>query len=157
VQVFGEFAYAAHTWSHARRVICKAEVMSKGDNPRFVVTSRTDLKPEAHYRFYCQRGDPENRIKEFKLDLKADRLSCHRFWANQFRLLLHASAYVLMQAMRAALAGTEYARAQVSTLRLRLLKVGARVRESVRRVLVQLPSAYPGMDLWLRLVRAEPG
>jgi hypothetical protein len=155
-QVFGEFVYAAHTWSQERRVICKAEVMGKGDNPRFVVSNRIDLEPEAHYRFYCQRGDPENRIKELKLDLKADRLSCHRFWANQFRLLLHAAAYVLMQAMRAALAGTEFARAQVSTLRLRLLKVGARVRESVRRVLVQLPSAYPWAYLWPRLARAGP-
>jgi len=157
VQVFGEFLYAADSWSHQRRVIVKAEVMSQGENPRFVVTSRTDLEPEAHYRFYCQRGDPENRIKELKLDLKADRLSCHRFWANQFRLLLHAAAYVLMQAMRAALSGTELAHAQVSTLRLRLLKVGARVRESVRRVLVQLPSAYPWFQLWLRLARAGPG
>jgi len=157
VQVFGEFAYAADTWLHERRVITKAEVMSKGENPRFVVTSRTDLEPEAHYRFYCQRGDPENRIKELKLDLKADRLSCHRFWANQFRLLLHAAAYMLMQAMRAALAGTEFARAQVSTLRLRLLKVGARIRESVRRVWVQLPSAYPWAHLWPRLARAGPG
>jgi hypothetical protein len=157
VQVFGAFAYAAHSWSHERRVICKAEVMSQGNNPRFVVTSHTELEPEAHYRFYCQRGDPENRIKELKLDLKADRLSCHRFWANQFRLLLHASAYILMQAMRAALAGTEYARAQVNTLRLHLLKVGARIRESVRRVWVQLPSAYPCFDLWHRLARAGPG
>jgi hypothetical protein len=157
VQVFGEFHHAAHTWSHERRVICKAEVMSQGENPRFVVTSRYDLEPEAHYRFYCQRGDPENRIKELKLDLKADRLSCHRFWANQFRLLLHAAAYVMMQALRAGLAGTEYARAQVSTLRLRLLKVGARIRESVRRVLVQLPSAYPWAHLWSRLARAGPG
>ena len=157
VQVFGEFAYAADSWLHERRVITKAEVMSKGENPRFVVTSRTDLEPEAHYRFYCQRGDPENRIKELKLDLKADRLSCHRFWANQFRLLLHATAYMLMQAMRAALAGTEFARAQVSTLRLRLLKVGARIRESVRRVWVQLPSAYPWAHLWPRLARAGPG
>jgi hypothetical protein len=157
VQVFGEFPHAAHTWSHERRVICKAEVMSQGENPRFVVTSRRDLKPKALYRFYCQRGDPENRIKELKLDLKADRLSCHRFWANQFRLLLHAAAYVLMQAMRKLLAGTEFARAQVNTLRLYLLKVGARIRESVRRVRVQLPSAYPWFDLWRRLARAGPG
>jgi len=157
VQLFGEFPHAAHSWSRERRVICKAEVMSQGNNPRFVVTSRGDLTPKTLYRFYCQRGDPENRIKELKLDLKADRLSCHRFWANQFRLLLHAAAYVLMQAMRKLLAGTEFARAQVSTLRLYLLKVGARVRESVRRVLVQLPSAYPWTDLWHRLARAGPG
>jgi len=156
VQVFGEFRYAAESWSQERRVICKAEVMSKGENPRFVVTSRSNLAPEALYRFYCRRGDPENRIKELKLDLKADRLSCRRFWANQFRLLLHAAAYVLMQAMRKLLAGTELACAQVNTLRLRLLKVGARVKESVRRVRVQLPSAYPWFDLWHRLARAAP-
>jgi hypothetical protein len=157
VQIFGEFLYAADSWSHERRVICKAEVMSQGENPRFVVTSRRGPKPKALYRFYCQRGDPENRIKELKLDLKADRLSCHRFWANQFRLLLHAAAYGLMQAMRKLLAGTDLGRAQVATLRLSLLKVGARIRESVRRVLVQLPSAYPWAHLWHHLARAGPG
>jgi len=130
VQLFGEFLYAAESWSHARRVICKAEVMSQGENPRFVVTNRR-LSPKALYRFYCQRGDP-------------------------FRLLLHAAAYVLMQAMRAALAETDLARAQVNTLRLYLLKVGARIRESVRRVLVQLPFAYSWLDLWHRLARAGP-
>jgi hypothetical protein len=155
VQVFGEFRYAAETWPRERRVIVKAEVMSQGENPRFVVTNR-HLAPEALYRFYCQRGDPENRIKELKEDLRADRLSCHRFWANQFRLLLHAAAYVLLQALRAALAGTELACAQVNTLRLRLLKVGARICESVRRVLVHLPSAYPWAHLWPRLARAGP-
>ena len=157
VQVFGEFAHAAHTWPQARRVICKAEVMPQGENPRFVVTSRLDLEPEALYRFYCQRGDPENRIKELKEGLRADRLSCHRFWSNQFRLLLHAAAYLLFQHLRARLAGTELARAQVSTLRLRLLKVGARVRESVRRVWLQLPQAYAGLPLWERVLRADTG
>jgi Transposase DDE domain group 1 len=153
VQVFGAFPYAADSWSQPRRVICKAEVMSQGENPRFVVSSRRDLEPEAHYRFYCQRGDPENRIKELKEGLHADRLSCHRFWANQFRLLLHAAAYVLFQTLRRALAGTELAAAQVSTLRLRLLKVGARIRERVRRVTVSLPSAYPWFEDWRRLAR----
>jgi hypothetical protein len=156
VQVFAALCYAAHSWERSRRVIVKAEVMSQGHNPRFVVTSHRELEPEALYHFYCQRGDPENRIKELKADLKADRLSCHRFWANQFRLLLHATAYVLLQAMRAALAGTELARAQVSTLRLRLLKVGARIKESVRQVWVHLPSAYPWFELWPRLARAGP-
>ena len=120
------------------------------------MTNATDWEPEAHYRFYCQRGEPENRIKELKEGLKADRLSCHRFWANQFRLLLHSAAYVLLQAMRAALAGTELAHAQVNTLRLRLLKVGARVVESVRRVWLHLPSTYPWAYLWPRLTRAGP-
>lgn len=156
VQVFAEFTYAADSWESQRRVIAKAEVTTQGDNPRFVVTSLPDGDPEKIYRCYCQRGDPENRIKELKGDLKADRLSCHRFWANQFRLLLHAAAYVLVQQMRSMLRDTELARAQVGTLRLRLLKVGARITESVRRVLVQLPSAYAWADLWPRLARAAP-
>jgi hypothetical protein len=164
VQVFGQFRYAAESWPKERLIIVKAEVMSQGDNPRFLVTNRTGLEPQAHYHFYCQRGEPENgsteltinRIKELKEGLKADRLSCHRFWANQFRLLLHSAAYLLLQAMRAALAGTELARAQVGTLRLRLLKVGARVVETVRRVWLHLPSAYPWAYLWPRLTRAGP-
>ena len=155
-QVFGEFRYAAESWETQRRVIVKAEVMEKGENPRFVVTNRAGTEPEELYRFYCQRGDPENRIKELKDGLRADRLSCHRFWANQFRLLLHAAAYLLMQAMRAMLAGTELACAQVNTLRLRLLKVGARIKESARRVWVHLPSAYPWAYLWPQLARAGP-
>jgi hypothetical protein len=156
VQLFGEFAYAAQSWSRQRRVLFKAEVTSQGENLRFVVTSDNPLEPEDGYRFYCQRGDPENRIKELKVDLKADRLSCHGFWANQFRLLLHTAAYVLMQHMRKLLQGTQLSSAQVSTLRLRLLKVGARVVESVRRVWVHLPSAYASADLWPRLARAGP-
>jgi hypothetical protein len=156
VRVYGEFGYAARSWNRERRVIYKGEVTSQGENPRFVVTSGNPLQPEDAYRFYCQRGDPENRIKELKVDLKADRLSCHRFWANQFRLLLHAAAYVLMQHMRKLLRGTQLSTAQVSTLRLRLLKVGARVVESVRRVKVQLPSAYAWAYLWPRLARAAP-
>jgi hypothetical protein len=156
VQLFGEFAYAAQSWNTPRRVIVKAEVMSQGDNPRFLVTNLASGDPEDIYRCYCQRGDPENRIKELKGDLKADRLSCHRFWANQFRLLLHAAAYVLMQQMRSMLQHTEFARAQVGTLRLRLLKVGARITESVRRVLVQLPSAYGWASVWPLLARAGP-
>jgi len=156
VQLFGEFLYAADSWETQRRVIAKAAVTSQGDNPRFVVTSLPDGDPQDIYRCYCQRGDPENRIKELKGDLKADRLSCHRFWANQFRLLLHAAAYVLMQHMRSLLQHTELSRAQVATLRLRLLKVGARITESVRRVLVQLPSAYAWAYMWPPLARAAP-
>jgi len=160
-QVFGEFSYAAESWPHPRRVVVKAEVMTQGDNPRFVVTSvaADKLDAEAVYDLYRERGDPENRIKELKVDLSADRLSCHRFLANQFRLLLHAAAYLLMQAMRAALAGTEFARAQVGTLRLRLLKVGARVVESCRRISLHLPTAYPWQHLWYHLnawARAGP-
>jgi hypothetical protein len=155
VQVFGECCYAAHSWPHARRVIAKAEVMTQGISLRFAITSDPDLSPRERYVFYCQRGDPENRIKELKQGLAMDRLSCHRFWANRFRLLLHAAAYVLFQQLRALLAGTELATARVETLRLRLLKVGPRVRESVRRVWVQLPQAYRGMAYWQRVAEAS--
>jgi hypothetical protein len=155
-RVYGEVRYRAHSWAHPQRVVVKAEWMAQGPNPRFVTTSRSDLDPESLYSFYCQRGDAENRIKELKEDLHADRLSCSRFLANQFRLLLHAAAYMLLQALQEALAGTELAAAQVGTLRLKLLKVGARVRESVRRVAVSLPSAYPYFRFWTQLLGAGP-
>jgi hypothetical protein len=156
VQLFGEFRYRAQSWDRERRVVFKAEVTSEGDNPRFVVTYRNRKRPQNAYRWYCLRGDAENRIKELKVDLCADRLSCHGFFANQFRLLLHVAAYVLIQRMRTRLHGTALAKAQVGTLRLRLLKVGARIIETVRRVSVQLPTAYPWMDLWPRLLSAAP-
>lgn len=157
VQVFGQFFYQAGSWTRPRRVIVKAEWMAEGANPRFVVTSSGALTPRSRYRFYCQRGDVENRIKELKEGLHADRLSCHRFLANQFRLLLHGAAYVLLQALRARLVGTPLARAQVGTLRLKLLKVGAQIRESARRFLVSLPSAYPWFEEWSLLVPADSG
>ena len=133
-----------------------AEVLPQGDNPRWLVSGGlpVDLQePEARYRCYCERGDRENRIKEWKCDLRADKTSCHRFAANQFRLLLHTVAYVLWQAVRKQLAGTELARAQVRTLQLRLGKVAARVRETHRRIYVQLASSYPAQALWQLLWR----
>jgi hypothetical protein len=151
VRLYGEVPYQARTWSAPQRVVVKAEVTSQGPNPRYVTTSRADT-PKHLYHFYCQRGDSENRIKELKEDLHADRLSCHRFLANQFRLLLHAAAYVLLQVVQDSLASTELARAQVKTIRLKLLKVGARIIQSVRRIAVSVPSAYPYMRLWSRLV-----
>ena len=106
------------------------------------------------------RGDVENRIKELKLELKADRLSCHRFLANQFRLLLHTTAYCLFWLLRHHLQGTDLAAAQVNTLRLKLLKIGARIRETSRRIWVHLASGYPYHDLLaglLQNLRASPG
>lgn len=100
------------------------------------------------------RGDRENRIKEWTCDLRADKTSCQRFAANQFRMLLHTTAYVLWQAMRQRLAGTELARAQVRTLQLKLVKVAARVRESHPRIYVQLTSSYPWPALWRRCATA---
>jgi len=153
VRRFGEFSYAAASWPHERRVVVKAEILAKGDNPRFVVTNLTQADPAAIYdELYIKRGDVENRIKELKGDLVSGRTSCHKFLANQFRLLLHAAAFVLMQGLRRRLAGTELATAQVSTLRAKLLKVGARIRQTWRRIWVQLPTSYPWQRLWERVL-----
>ena len=136
--------YAAGSWDRPRRVIVKAEHTRQGANPRFVVTNVPGDPQELYDAVYCQRGEAENRIKEQQLDLFAGRTSCHRFAANQFRLLLSSAAYVLVQALRReALAGTELAEAQVGTIRLKLLKVAARVAGSVRRVVFHLASSYP--------------
>lgn len=143
-RIFGSFSYAAGSWDRSRRVIAKAEHNAQGANPRFVVTNVPGDPQELYEDVYCQRGEMENRIKEQQLGLFADRTSCHRFLANQFRLFLSSAAYVLVQALRrTALAGTELARAQVGTIRLKLLKVAARVVVSVRRVVFHLASGYP--------------
>ena len=143
-RVFGSFSYAAATWDRARRVTVKAEHNAQGANPRFIVSNVPGDPQELYEDVYCQRGEMENRIKEQQLDLFADRTSCHRFQANQFRLILSSAAYVLMQALRrTALSGTELARAQVGTIRLKLLKVAARVVVSARRVMFHLASSYP--------------
>jgi hypothetical protein len=143
-RLFGSLSYAAASWDRLRRVIVKAEHNAQGANPRFVVTNVPGDPQELYEDVYCQRGEMENRIKEQQLGLFAGRTSCHRFLANQFRLLLSSAAYVLMQALRReALAGTELARAQVGTIRLKLLKVAARVMVTARRVVFHLASSYP--------------
>jgi hypothetical protein len=143
-RVFGSFSYEAGSWDRPRRVIVKAEHTAKGTNPRFVVVNVPGDPQELYEEVYCQRGEMENRIKEQQLDLFADRTSCHRLLANQFRLLLSSAAYVLVQALRrTALGGTDLARAQVGTIRLKLFKVAARVKVSVRRVVFHLASSYP--------------
>lgn len=147
VRHFGEFYYAADSWRCERRIVMKAEVVDKGENPRFVVTNM-GLSVVELYDFYVDRGDVENRIKELKDDLLSGRTSCHRFLANQFRLILHSAAFVLLQALRKLLAGTEFAVAQVSTLRTRLLKVGVRVRETTRRIWLMMPTSYPLKEIW---------
>lgn len=143
-RVFGSLSYAAASWDRPRRVIVKAEHNAQGANPRFVVANVPGDPQELYEDVYCQRGEMENRIKEQQLDLFADRTSCHRFLANQFRLLLSSAAYVLVQALRrTALAGTELARAQVGTIRLKLFKVAARVVVTARRVVFHLASSCP--------------
>ena len=148
-RLFGSFSYAASTWDRTRRVIVKAEHTAKGANPRFVVVNVPGDPQELYEDVYCKRGEMENRIKEQQLDLFADRTSCHRFLANQFRLLLSSSAYVLVQALRrTALAGTELAQAQAGTIRLKLFKVAARVVVSARRVVFHLASSYPYQEVF---------
>ena len=147
VKLFSEGRYRAGSWEHARRVVYKAEAMEQGTNTRFVVTTRTDA-PKDLYGFYVRRGESENWIKDFKLHIKADRLSCHRFVANQFRLLLHACAYWLMDALRRRLVASGARRMQLDTLRLVLIKVGGRVRELMTKVRMHLASGHPGQSSW---------
>lgn len=168
-RVFTEFAYGTRkTWSRERRVIAKAEHMGEGANPRFVVTSLAyfdvDWKDEVtlldakylYEKVYCARGEMENRIKEQQLDLFADRTSTHWLKSNQLRLWLASVGYLLInEVRRIGLEGTKLARAYCGTVREKLLKVGARIWISVRRIKVSLSSAYPQQDLfrlvWQRL------
>ena len=144
------------TWPWKRRVIYKAEVVrAKGkqpkDNPRFVVTNMKQSPQWLYEEVYCQRGDLENRIKELHYGMEIGRTSCTSFWANQLRVLMTAAAYVLMQELRSGLAGTASARAQVSTLRERFLKLGAQVIASVRRIVLHLPRSFPYLHSFHRL------
>jgi hypothetical protein len=147
VRLFSEAPYKAASWEHERRVIYKAEAMEKGTNTRFVLTTRSE-EPKDLYEFYAKRGEAENWIKDFKVHIKADRLSCHGFIANQFRLLLHAAAYWLMDALRRKLICGGARRTQLDTLRLYLIKIGGRVRELLTKVRLHLASGHPGQDLW---------
>jgi Transposase DDE domain group 1 len=148
-RIFGSFSYGASTWDRKRRVIVKAEHTAQGANPRFLVVNVPGDPQELYEDVYCQRGEMENRIKEQQWDLFADRTSCHRFLANQFRLLLSSAAYVLVQALRrTALAGTELAKAQVGTIRLKLFKVAARVVVTARRVVFHLSSSSPYQEIF---------
>ena len=156
VRLVGETTYQAGTWPVERRVVFKAEALAKGPNTRFVVTTRTDA-PAAVYDWYVDRGEPENWIKDFKNALRADHLHDHRFWANAFRLLLHAAAYWLLDMLRRWLAATvpDDAAIQFDTLRLRLLKIGGRVRELPSRIRLHLASSHPGEPLWTALAALQ--
>ena len=145
--VFKEFRYQTHkSWSRARRVVAKAEHLEKGANPRFVVTSlpSSEWAAQALYEeLYCARGERENRIKE-QLMLFADRTSTAYLLSNQIRLYFSSVAYLLMQALRRlGRQGTEMPKAQCTTLRLKLLKIGALIRIRVRKVWVSMASGYP--------------
>jgi len=147
-QEYISFWYQAEPWERARRVVAKVETVNGKLNIRYILTSRAYQQAERAYAFYCERGDRENRIKEMKVDLAAGRTSCHSFWANQFRLLLHTAACVLWRAVQDALAGTCWANKQIGTLRLMLVKIGARVVQSCRRIWLHLPTSCPHQGLW---------
>jgi hypothetical protein len=154
-RVFHDFRYRTlDSWSRERRVVGKAEHLAKGPNPRFVVTSLTPeafAAPGLYEQEYCGRGDMENRLKEQQLMLFADRVSCATMRANQVRLCLATVAYVVLRALREyGLAETELAPAQCDTIRVKLLKIGAVIRVSVRRVLVSLSEAYPLRAVFVR-------
>jgi hypothetical protein len=162
-RVFKEFTYQTReSWSRARRVIAKAEHLEKGGNPRFVVTSlgAEEWPAQALYeKLYCARGEMENRIKE-QLMLFSDRTSTAFLRSNQIRLYFSSVAYLLMEALRRlGLKGTELAQAQCATMRLKLLKIGAQIRVTVRRVWISLAGGYPYAELFVQVyaqLRALP-
>lgn len=156
-RLFAEFDYAASTWDRKRRVIIKAEHGSMGSNPRFIVTSLPGDPQELYDSGYCARGNMENRIKEQQLDLYADRTSCHKWWANQLRLLLSSLAYILFDTIRrTALKNSRLANATCATIRDKLIRIGAVVLRNTRRIRLHLSSACPHQELFaLAAVRLE--
>lgn len=148
-RLFAEGQYQAGSWDKERRVIMKAEWLPPGPNSRFVVTNLS-MEAQQLYEFYTERGGTcEVRIDEFKNGLKADRLSCHRFVANQFRLFLHMAAYWLVLRLREALKKTEFSSMQIQQLRTRILKIGGQVVQKARRVWFHLASGYPWKDIFV--------
>jgi hypothetical protein len=154
VRLIGETSYQAGSWPAPRRVVMKAEILTKGANTRFVVTTRSGAA-EQIYDWYVDRGESENWIKDLKTGCFADRLSCHRFWANQFRLVLHAAAYWLLDTLRRWLHRTGVPRMTLATVRLRLIKIGGWVRERHDRVRLRLASSHPS-ETWWHALAARP-
>ncbi len=156
--VYGECRYEAGTSDAERRVIIKAEVTRNPgrepkDNPRFVVTNKKRKPKRVYERACCKRGEIENRLKELHHGMEIDRTSCPKFFTNQFRVLLTAAAYVLLQEIRLQARHTSLARAQVSTLREKLLKVSARIEESVRRIVIHLPATFAYVSEWTSIAK----
>jgi hypothetical protein len=154
-RLIDEFTYAADSWNIERRVLTRLEYGAQGVNPRFVVTNLDGAAAHLYDDVYCARGEAENRIKEAQLDLFGTRASCHKFAANQLRLLLAALAYTLIERLRAiGLAGTELARATAATIRVRLLKIGAAIVRNTRRVRVLLASHHPLRAVFMHAAHA---
>ena len=145
VVLFHSIYYKAQSWNKHRRVVIKVEISSEGQSLRFIVTDMKQAKAKTLYQeIYCGRGVAELYLKEHKLYLKSDRTSCHRFVANQFRVFLHSAAYVLIHGLKTnVLKTTEWVNATIVTIRLRLFKIGARIRELKTRIKIELPTSYP--------------
>jgi Transposase DDE domain group 1 len=154
VRLLAEDVYQAESWPAPRRVIIKAEALVKGPNTRFVVTTRPD-DPAALYAWYTDRGETENWIKDLKTACFADRLSCHRFLANQVRLLLHGAAYWLLDTLRRWLVATGVEPLRLETVRLRLIKIAGRVRQLPTHVHLRLASSHPSEPLWRHLATGK--
>ena len=151
IRMFGEFQYAAETWNKERRIIARIEYEDEEASTRYITTNIKKNNPEHLYKdIYCQRANMENRIKEIKNDLYSDRTSCHKWWPNQFRVLLSSMAYILIESTRRlALKNTEFAKAQCSTIRLKLYKIGAVVMRNTRRIRFLFSSSFPRQNLFL--------
>jgi hypothetical protein len=147
IRLAGEAEYQADSWAHPRRVVYKAEALAKGPNVRFVVTTRTDA-PLAVYNWYVRRGEPEQWIGDLKAACFADRLSDHRFTANQGRLVLHCAVYWLLATLRDWLVARAAPRWSLLSVRLRLLKIPAIVRETAAAFALSLPADHPALPLW---------
>jgi hypothetical protein len=157
VRLLSERSYEAGSWTKERRVVYKAEILEKGANTRFFVVTNRKEPPKELYNRYVERGETENRIKDYKNALRADRLSCCSFLANQFRLFLHAAAYWLLDVLRERLVRKGFQRMQLDTLRLRLIKIGGRVRQLLTKVRVHLGSGDPGRRMWQALASTAEG
>ena len=153
-RLYTTFDYQAQSWRQPRRIIYKAEITQAKANPRFVVTNIQDRSPKFLYeKVYCARGRSEGFIKNHKTYLQSDRTSCHRFSANQFRLFLHSAAYVLLHTIQQiGMRGTQWMAANFDTIQLRVLKIGARVREQATRVRFHFPTSYPLKNLMRTVV-----
>ena len=148
--LFHSFFYKANTWEHHLRVIAKVEYNAKGENVRFIVTNMYEAKAQTLVKtIYNARGKDELYIKEHKLYLKSDRTSCKRFEANQFRLFLHSAAYVLLHGLKENLfRASEFAKASFKSIQLKLLKMGAHVRELKTKITVHFPASCPYKNIF---------
>ena len=150
---FISFEYQSKSWSRPRKIVAKAEYSEKGSNPRFIVSNMNGDPDYLYDNIYCARGNMENDIKQIQLELFSDRMSCHKWDGNQFRLLLSSLAYILIERMRAlCLKNTQLEKAQLGTIRLKLFKIGAVITKNTRKIKFLLSSCYPYQKLFTRVL-----